>query len=344
MSNSEHVTTIVSMAKRAKLSPATVSSVLSGKAKKFKISDETAERVKKIAVEMNYQPNSLARSLVLQKSGGISIIFAHYMYNWIQSFMDGAEPSLDKASFIPFITAHKWDSKRERQELLTAIQRRDEGVFCVLLPGEKSKANYSEFSRYGVPLVLLGDTLEGLDNVSSVAWDSGPAARVAMEHLIQIGRRRIGFIGLKHRGKLTQMRVEAYRDVLSESGLPINKKWSYISPLVSPPIVTKESIGHMFGPGQVCPDAFFCLDDSLAFPLLKILAELGLRVPDDVAVIGMCDLHGPSLSSVREPLVEMGKMAVEILLDHIRNPGKPPVHLRIPCTELKIRNTTGGIG
>jgi LacI family transcriptional regulator len=101
----------------------------------------------------------------------------------------------------------------------------------------------------------------------------------------------------------------------------------------------------MFAPGCEHPDALFALNDALALSTLEVLYELGIRVPDDVALMGMGDLPftayaGVSLSTMKEPIEEMGREAAKLMLELIAHPGKGPVERLIPCLELKARRTT----
>jgi LacI family transcriptional regulator len=199
--------------------------------------------------------------------------------------------------------------------------------------------------RAKTPLVLIGDTLEDLNGVSFAAWNCDPAARQAVKYLIEKGYRRIGFIGSSVSKTLGhKKRYAAYCEILQQSGLKIDKNLACFGEGKVYPRLSKEKIRQMFENRKTAPDAFFALNDFLAYPLLEILEEIGVQVPDDVAVIGMCDLplsgkHGSRLTTIREPLQAIGKSVVEIMLDLIVRPDSEPQHRLIKGGELIIRST-----
>jgi LacI family transcriptional regulator len=338
--------TTQSIAEKLGVSRATVSIVLNGRAKQRKIRPETTRKVLEAAREMHYVPNQTALNLRRQRSGIVGVLLANFRMDWAERVMSGLLEVFDPRGYCPFVAAHRFEVERYRRELTAALQRRDEGVICHPLPGHEDL--YREFARVGMPLVFIGDVPVELPGSSYVVWDSGAAARAAVRHLVEMGRKRIGYIGFEYPLKMSLARFEAYQEVLRETDLLLNRQW-----MISPPAQMKTSaildlaLKRMFAPGRAHPDAIFVLNDGLALPALEALAQRGIRVPDDVAVMGMGDLpltghQGISLSTVREPCEEMGHEAAETILKLIAHPKRAPIQRALTLCELKVRRTTVG--
>ena len=340
----EKAASSVDVARRAGVSQSTVAIVMRGQAKERKISSETTQRVMKAASELAYVPNGIARNLRLRRSGSIGVILIDLRLEWARGILEGMNKVFDETEHTPFISIHENVPWRARKELLSCVERRDEAIICQPVPG--GAEIYAHIQRTGVPMVLLGDQPEDVRDMSYVAWDSGPAARMAMEHLIATGRTRIGIISVDYPMRLNRARKEAALAVLREAGMPRSGRRFFTLPVgPSGSHALSEALSRMFAPGREHPDALFAINDALALATLEVLHVLGVRVPDDVALMGMGDLPftayaGIGLSTMKEPIVEMGREAASLVLDLIAHPGKAPVERLIPCLELKARRTT----
>jgi len=187
--------------------------------------------------------------------------------------------------------------------------------------------------------------MTGLKGVSSVTWDDAPATKEAVEHLISIGRRRIGFFGARHGVTSDSSRFKAYKNTLEEAGLAVNEKWVFWGD--SYKSLTLEQLKKIYEQPGEKPDAFFVINDAVAVRLLDLMYMLKLQAPDDIAIIGMGNLPASAmglinLSTMDEPIEEIGCQAAETALELISSPRKGPVHKRIKHNKLKIRRTTGG--
>lgn len=341
--------TILDIAKLVNLSPTTVSCVLHGNAKKRRIADETIKKIMAAAESLNYIPNQLAQSLRRQRSMAVGVIFADMLHGWANAVQDGMLRNFNANDYVPFITTHQWTADYLEKEIRTLMQNRVEGIICCI-PIEECRETYLRVRRQGMPFMFLGDTLPGMAEISSVAWDSGNAAKVAVQHLIEIGRKRIGFIGTAHPTVMTQRRYQAFRETIQEAGLPLHEPWIAWEPVVSSSLrsardVMRPVLKRLFEPSQRFPDGLLFLNDALALAALIELDKLGVRVPDDVAIIGMGNIpeaENPmiSLTTVCEPMVEMGEQAAALLLEMIENPAMEPKQILIECNQLIVRNST----
>jgi len=334
------------LAKRLGLSHATVSFVLNGIGEERKISKATIARVLSAAKRFNYAPNRFARSLKSQRSGMISVILPNFKVDWAEYVMRGMRKVFDHSDLIPFVTTHSFDEGRNKRELLSFLERRDDGL--ITLPTMGCADLYREIARRPLPVVFLGDEVPELTPlISSVMWDPRESIRSAIAHLAGSGRQRIAFLGLDYPGLGTLHRLKAFREALNRQGLPAKRH------LISRPPATgtaeeivNASLDQFFGGRTDRPDAIFALNDGLALPALKALERRGLRVPEDVAIVGMGNLpvtQHPAIgiSTIPEPIEQMAEMAAQLLLDLIKQQVKPPIHKSIATSEFIPRRTTG---
>ena len=334
------------LAQRLGLSRATVSIVLRGDAARRKISANTTQRVLDAAKKFNYVPNQAARMLRRQRTDVIGVIFPNFRLDWAERVMEGMLDVLRDTRYSPFVATHRFSTQLFRKEVLAALQRRDDALICYPLPGMNDL--YRQIHSLGIPLVFLGDRPSDVDDESWVIWDAGAAAATAVQHLVEQKRKRIGFLGLDYPMKMSEARFEAYRRVLKSADLPINPKWVF-KPASTSTLeqIVEPGLAQMFDGSGPHPDALFVLNDGIALPMLESLQRRGIRVPEDVAVISMGDLpltghRAIGLSTMREPVEDLGRGAAEVALKLIADPKIGPVQRILSCEELHGRRTTLG--
>jgi LacI family transcriptional regulator len=338
--------TAADLASKLGVSRATVSYVLSGDGERRKISPKTIDRVLRMAAELKYVPNESAQNLRRGRSGMILLLIGNLEFGFANGVMAGMAGVLDDTGYSPFVTTHWFDEKKNHRELISAMRRRVEAVVCQPLAGEEKA--YAELDRLGIPLIFLGDHPRDLKGASFVGWDSAAAARVAVQHLVDCGRKRIGHIGVDYPMVMSQARYAAYEAVLRENGLPMSPDMVHVARSYhTADEVLDPAIERFFRPGGPDLDAIFVLNDGLALPLLEKLDARGIRVPEDVALVGMGDLpltgHAAiGLTTVKEPTDLIGRHAAEAALELIATPGRKPIYRPIDGCELKVRRTTAG--
>ena len=169
------------LAKKLGLSHATVSFVLNGIGEKRKISKETIDRVLAAAKRYNYAPNRFARSLKSQRSGMISVILPNFKMDWAEHVTTGMRKVFDHSELIPFVSTHSFQEDRNRRELLSFLERRDDGL--ITMPTMGCVELYREIAKTPLPVVFLGDEIPELTPlISSVMWDPRDAIRAAIAH------------------------------------------------------------------------------------------------------------------------------------------------------------------
>lgn len=334
--------TITALARHLNLSIATVSYALNGRGREMKIPEATIARVKAAADELGYQPNFFAHNLRRQKTDTIGIVFADLEENWAHRVLRGMTGVFDEAGYTPLLGVHFWDKAREEREVMSFLQRRVDALIC--FPQPESRGLYESLLTQKKKLLLLGDTLPGLDDANYIAWDSGEAARTVMRHLIASGRRRIAFVGPDHRTTMTLARYEAYCGCLAEAGLPLRNDWVIWE---KSGVIPTEAVVRLLRedrPEADKPDALFVVNDGLALPLLEELDKASIRIPEQVAVASMGDLflsrhRAIGLTSVHEPCEELGVELARAALALIKKPRLKAVQTRIPGNVLERRRT-----
>jgi LacI family transcriptional regulator len=336
---------VCKIAEALAVSPSTVSFVLTGQAQKRRISALTATRVEELARELGYVPNRIAQNLRNQRTGGISLLVGNLKHSWAEMLVKGANSIFDDLNYHTFISLHYWDRIREKKEIQLSVHRREEGIICQ--PVLDAKQDYELAFRRGIPMVFL-DILPDMPGVSYVHWDAAPAAKAVMQHLIDIGRKRIAFVGYKVMTLGTLGRYHAYLESAAAAGQKPNTLWlSLRSPNEN--ALNPEDVDCLRSEMARTdrPDAFFCLNDYTAFMIVRILHTLGVKVPDDVAVAGMGNLPitddaAAGITTVREPVEEVGRAAAEVMVELITNRSQGPIQRLVQSTELMIRRTTTG--
>lgn len=333
--------TLRDVADRAQVSIRTVSNVVSGYEH---VSEKMRERVMRAIDDLGYSPNPVARTLRTGKTGLLSLVVPEID---VPFFSELARAVIDEAAALGFQvmidqTAH--DHERERQLLLGGARRSlfDGMLFAPLAtPEELSGVDASET----LPLILLGEhVFDG--RFDHVAIDNVQAARDATTHLLERGRTRIAAIGSQPKETYATplQRSEGFRLALEEHGLE--------------PITALEMTAPHYGraDGYAAatalidrdprPDAIFCYSDLLAVGVIRAIFDAGLRVPEDIAVIGIDDIQEghylrPSLSTVSLDTPFIARTAVAQLAARIEDPELPAREIIAPH-ELIVRESTGG--
>jgi len=312
--------TINDVAKRAGVSHTTVSWVIHDDPR---ITRETKARVLAAIGELRYHPNLSARSLVSGKTGVIAVVAFFFSTLFELEIMQGVERCLDSRSVPSNIHQYATRGSRERKEEIfrqILYGRRADAVICLSL--RPSDELLEEFHAAGVPLVLVEERAPG---AISVKTDNRAGARLAVDYLVSKGRNRIALVGDRTSGEeiglSPQERLQGYLESLASAGLPYERQ--LVTDIASFDVEGGRAAlsGILANGGR--PDAVFSSGGDLV--ALGVIAEArarGLRVPEDLAVIGFDDsfvasLGTPALTTVRQPLQEMGSTAIGLALDSL---------------------------
>lgn len=318
----------------AGVSKPTVSKVLNGQPG---VAAATRERVERVISERGYVRNRAARALSAGRAGSVELVMIGLDSPYFVEIIQGVEGTLERAGLSLVLTTTQDDARRHQQWLARVIEHGTDGAILVL-PDEHA-ARLGELRRRGIPFVVVDDRGERRPGVPSVGAANFAGGRTAAEHLISLGHRRIAAIGGPPYGS-TRERLAGYQSALQES----DKR---VDPLPTQPGSFMMEAGYAATSALLDlpspPTAIFAGNDMQAVGVYKALYARGLRVPDDVSVVGFDDvslatLLTPALSTVRQPLREMGALATRMLLRLIAGEGLESTHVELP-TSLVVRDS-----
>jgi LacI family transcriptional regulator len=336
MMNESRTTTLQEVADAAGVSPATVSRFLNGTAR---VADEKRKIIERIVEELNYKPNRLAQSLKMGSTRTIGVLTQSLESGYFNKTMTGIEDVMKTAGYALLIMSGHWhaDEEAERVELL--IGRRVDGV--VILTGNMTDAQILKFSKR-VPIVAFGRKLEG-GRAIGFCLDNYAAACSAMDLLIEQGHRRIAFIGGPDDQEDARARLAGYRDTLARHKIELDANLVVAGDF--------QESGGLLAVDQLLASnqrftAIFAGNDLTAYGARLALYRRSIRVPDDISIIGFDDLHSsmyttPPLTTVRQPLYEVGTCIANMLLPMI---GQPGAAVEIPALSLMVRESVRRIG
>lgn len=334
--------TIYEVAQRSGVSTATVSRVMAdGKG----FSAATRDRVLGIAAELGWVPSGQARGLASRRSGIVGLLFPDLGRSgeaeeesplYVDQVIRGAERAATAVGDAVLIAATQSASGRE---LAFSVAGKVDGL--VVMARSLSDEDITAISR-SVPVVVLAnsDTNGGLDFVGA---DNRGGAREITEHLIrQHGYTDIAFLGGPPESPDSQDRLAGFRQAMREAGLRVPAKPAAIGGFTE--AGGQQAVRAMLAAGRT-PRAIVCGNDEMAIGALIALRAARLRAPGDVAVTGFDDIAAtrhvrPALSTVRQPMRELGERSVRVLLDRIADRTRPPDSVILP-TELVIRGSCG---
>ncbi|WP_267875385.1 LacI family DNA-binding transcriptional regulator [Cohnella cholangitidis] len=311
--------TIKDVAKKAGVSPSTVSRVI---AEHPRISLETSRKVKEIMEELGYHPNLMAKSLVSRTTRTIAVILPKPAEELLLNFffyelIRGVLAQLTRAGYDLLMAGGS--NEQEELETVTRLVRGGRIDGLLLLYSRSSDPIISFLRKEKVPFALIGRSLD-YEDVPSVDNDNVQAAYDATNHLIAQGQKRIGFVSGPTKLAMTQDRMAGYSRALVEAGLPVKQSWIVEGEfLLESGYRAMASIMSQPEP----PTALVVIDDVVAFGVLKGLAELGYRIPHDVAIvsfnnIALSELTMPPISSVDVGTYQLGYTASQMVLRMIQ--------------------------
>lgn len=333
--------TISTIAAAVGCSRSTVSFVLLGKAKQMRISDQMIEKVQTKAKEMNYVPNEMARMFRRQRSGAIGVVFPHLMDEWPARLIEAIRSVLVERNFIPLVTTSRQDSALEHLEFQWLIERQVEAIICM---PQVDSDNYQSILDRGLPLVFIGAAPEEkYPEASYVVWDSESAAQAAVEYLISLGKKRIACISADRDDPFLRNRFIGYSAALKNADLEFREEWMGSFSLYDVPA---EKIEKILNSRAERPDAFFVSTHLQSIQVLTILEEMGIRIPEEIAVMSMGDhpiTRHPkiALSTIQAPLEEIGEEAARAVLRLIADADCAPIRKKLTRNTVIARATTG---
>lgn len=337
--------TLKAVAKHVGLSPATVSLVLNRSPVADSIPKETHERVFAAARELDYRPNYLARSLRRRRSHSIGVLVPEINDAYASSVMGGIEDQLQHSGYFYLVASHKASKRRLDDNMRNLQDRSVEGFLLLATP--------IDFAPPVPTVSISGHSVR--PGVTNVIIDHDHAAEMALRHLLELGHERIAFFKGQPKSADTEDRWRAIQSSAGELGFEIRPELTLqlAADWVGEPHGAEEGYreGFEFGKRLLSRGepftTLFAFNDVSAIGAMRAFLDAGLRVPEDVSVVGFDDIQSaafmnPSLTTVRQPLEQMGRIASKLLLEKVEDPSRSQPTVTVE-TELVVRESTAPV-
>jgi len=334
------------LAEHLELSQTTVSLVLNNSPSAKSIPQETRNRVIEAAERLNYRPNYFARSLRQKRSMSVGVLAPDLSEGYFTRVMSGVVQELTAAHYFYFTSCHDWKRELIEKYPHMLVERAVDGFLLLNTPADNIEVP--------VPVVAIS-AHSAVENVTNIVLDHHSAVQQALAHLYALGHRRIAFMRGPRAIPDSEFRWEAIQQVGREMDLKIDP--SLVIRIDSAGWSMKDGYHPMapeigYRPMQALLEktreftAIFCFNDIAAIGAIRALKDAGLTVPGDVSVVGFDDIQSaaystPSLTTVRQPLMEMGKRGAQVLLERIANRNKEYPSEIVMAPDLVIRESTG---
>lgn len=322
--------TIRDVARAAGVSVGTVSKALNGTGS---LRDETRQRIIDTAQRLGFRPNDLAQSLHRDHSFTVGLISNDNFGRFTLPIMQGLEAVLAEEGFVVFMANATDSLDKERRSVDRFLAKRVDGlVFTSRRSDERPAADVHD-----VPTIYVFTQSQDPDSFSLLPDDEGGAV-LAVEHLVETGKRRIAHVTGPERFEAVELRRKGYRSTLDARGLPFDERLCLLGEWSGR--WGREAVARLFDGPDDPPDGIFCGNDQIARGVIDALKSRGLSVPDDVAVVGfdnwsvITEESDPTITSIDMNLDELGREAGRHLLDMIRGDAFHGV-LRLPCTLVR---------
>jgi LacI family transcriptional regulator len=327
--------TIREVAEKARVSPTTVSHVVNNT--RF-VSEDVRKRVVVAMRELNYRPNALARSLRRGETHTLGLILpdsANPFFAEIGHAIEGAAFAL---GYSVILCNTENDDNKER--LYTEVLENKQVDGMIFVAAGENHESISAICKNGLPLVMVDRDMGSLE-LDTVTTDNHHGGMIATQHLLSLGHQIIGCITGLSNITPSADRVTGYRTALQQAGLPVEESLLVRGDFHAP---SGYSAAIQILQRTSRPTAIFVCNDMMAIGALRAAGQLGLRVPEDVAIVGFDDIElasytTPPLTTVAQPKQEIGQLAVKLVFERMGSPSLPPRH-NVLSTQLVIRESS----
>lgn len=329
--------TIKDIAKAAGVSHTTVSRALKGNPA---ISAKTTERIQELAQQMGYIPSAVAQSLLSRQTWTIGMVITTIADPFVVRVVEGVEKVAQAANYSVFLATSHNNPDQEMAVVETLHRRR---VDAIIVTSSRVGSLYSsQLDQIQVPIVLINNQEEGA-YLRSVAADDRQGAQLAVEHLISLGHRHIGYLGVTDRPKSNRRRLAGYQAALTAAAITLDPRLM-VHPHAKTDFERGQASLEQFLEAQVT--AIFCYNDAVAVGLLAACRDQGIVVPDQLSVVGFDDIEmaryvTPALTTIVQPRLALGQRAMEMTLNLLDG---QDVQDQLLACELVTRESTGKPG
>jgi DNA-binding LacI/PurR family transcriptional regulator len=327
---------IKDIARRAGVSHSTVSRAL---ADSPLVNDETKARIQALAREMGYAPSAIARAMSTGETRTIGVVVTTIDDPFIGEVVRGIEETALDHGYSVLLCSSASDPDRE----LAAVRAlREKWVDAVIVTSSRVGGFYGELAEIRVPVVLINNQQTGAYSFS-VRNDDLYGGQIAAEYLTSLGHRRLAYVGGPEYANASDLRLESFAGALAAAGIALPERW--IAPGDGMPGGGERAVARLFA-GAERPSALFCYNDMTAMGALRALKGRGLRVPEDVSLLGYDDIDAapyldPPLTTLAQPKYTLGHMALHMALDLIE--GRQEVQDVLLRPQLVIRDSCAAV-
>lgn len=329
--------TIKDIAKHLDVSISTVSRALRGMPE---IKEATRNRIQNYAEQIDYQPNMVATSLVNMNSHLIGVIVPNMDY-FFATAVKGIDEAAMEAGYTVVISQSNESYGREVANTQRLMNSQVEGLIVSLSSETQSIDHFKRIQTRDIPLIVFDRDFPGIDS-SKVLLDNEMGGYIAVEHLVAQGCKRIAYLGGRRNLTISNSRERGYIKALTKFGLEIAEEL-----IINGEFEKESAYGKTMELLRLPnpPDAIFTVSDRLALGAYAAIKDAGLKLPNDIALVGfnnepIMSMLTPSISSVSQPAFEMGKMAARMFIEQLN--GNPDYEIRTEVfqPELKIRESS----
>lgn len=332
----QHRTSLKDLSKALGVSIATVSRALNNS---HEVSEDMKQRVQTLARELNYRPNPFAQSLRKEAPRIIGVVVPDLVTHYYAAVLDGIEDYARQHGYSVFSSNSHESYILEEEAIDNFVNLHVEGIVACLSQDTVDYSHFEEIHRMGIPLVFFARTCLP-EMFSSVVADGDIAAQKATQHLIDTGSRRIAFLGGPNHLDMVRRRKHGYLEALRDSRLPIDRSL-VVCGKIDFEKARRSTIELLQREDR--PDAILAFNDTITYAAFDAIKSLGLRIPEDVAIIGFTDGESaafvtPRLSAIADQARLQGQKACELLLRCIQ--GDHKIYREVVPMKLVIRNSS----
>jgi len=329
--------TLDDIAKRLGVSKVTVSKALRGHPD---ISSETSKKVKKLARELGYSPNYMARNLSSKVSNTIGVVVPKIAHFFFSSVIEAIYDRAFENKYEIILTVSQEDSDREMRHIQSLLSMRVDGLIVSLSQGTKDYGVFETVKARGIPLTFM-DRVPDIEGFSSVVADDRGGAFAATEQAINIGYKKISHLAGYQHTNIGRERYLGFVDAMKQYDVPIKPEWVVQGGFSE--VDGYRGFGEMYKSGKM-PEFIFASTFPVALGVYRAAEEHGMRIPDDIDIIsfgssGLNQFLAPPMSYVEQPSIELGQKAFDLTLESVRQTDQfIPQHVKLP-TKLVLWKT-----
>lgn len=301
--------TLLDIAKAVNVSKTTVSMVLNNK--ENNISKETKEKILKVAKELNYVPNYLAKSLITKKSYSIGVVVPDIQNPFFAQMLKGIEKIAENNGYSIILCNTLNSKKREEQHIKLLMSKSIDGI--IIAPSHDENDYFNILETQGIPFVIVDRIFEGFEKFNGVFCDNEKGIKIGLDYLYNKNKRKIAFIGGNKEYSTANIRLKTYIEKASELGIcckgNIEGDFSLEGGFDATKKLMKKGLDL---------DAIFFGSDIMAIGGMKYLLRNGYKIPEDVSILGfdnidICNFIEPELTTVAQPIYNIGEESIKFL-------------------------------